>query len=409
MFRKIANTYRDSFTGLSREIWLLSFVMLINRASTMVVPFMSMYITQSMHRSLTDAGLIITLFGVGSVLGSASGGYFIDKLGFRPVQIFTSLVGGILFMVFGHINHFPTLCAMTVVLSFVAEAFRPANFAAIATYSTPEKLTRSYSLNRLATNIGWGLGISIAGVLAAINYHLLFWVEGGTYILVSILITLLLPKARQQKKAITNPDDSIKSSSPWRDPFLLRFIICSIIYITCFMLMFRLVPVYWKEVLKIPEWMIGLFLGLNGLIIAAFEMVMVRRWENKRPNMHYIILGALATACGYLFLITPGIPPLIIATGTVILISTGEMLAFPFINTVIMSRANEKNRGKYAASYALSWSVAQISGPGGGALIAQRWGFTALWLLLVVLCIGCALVFKSLSRREQETKVFVEA
>lgn len=378
MFKKVANTYRDSFTGLSRETWLLSVVMLINRASTIAVPFMSMYITQSMHRSLTDAGLIITLFGVGSVLGSASGGYFIDKLGFRPVQIFTSLVGGVLFMVFGHINHFPTLCVMTVVLSFVAEAFRPANFTAIATYSTPEKLTRSYSLNRLATNIGWGLGISFAGVLAAINYHLLFWVEGGTYILVSILITLLLPKAKQIAKPVHNQSAPVLSSSPWRDPFLLRFIVCVIVYTTCCMLMFRLVPVYWKEVLKIPEWMIGIFLGLNGIIIALFEMVLVRRWENKRPNMHYIILGALATACGYLFLITPGISPLLIATGTVILITVGEMLAFPFINTVIMSRASEHNRGQYAASYALSWSVAQIGGPGGGALIAQHWGFKTL-------------------------------
>ena len=142
MFKKIAANYRDSFSGLSRETWLLSAVILVNRCGTMAVPFMSMYITQSMHRSIGDAGLIISLFGIGSMAGSFASGYFIDKIGFRPVQIFSSAIGGILFILFGLINHFASLCFLTVGLSFVAEAFRPANLSAVASYSTPKK---SYS------------------------------------------------------------------------------------------------------------------------------------------------------------------------------------------------------------------------------------------------------------------------
>ncbi|WP_315818460.1 MFS transporter [Paraflavitalea speifideaquila] len=94
MILKIAHTYRSSFTGLSRETWLLSAIILVNRAGTMVVPFMSMYLTQQLHRSVADAGMVITLFGVGAVLGSAAGGYLIDKIGFRPVQILSSIIGG---------------------------------------------------------------------------------------------------------------------------------------------------------------------------------------------------------------------------------------------------------------------------------------------------------------------------
>ena len=73
MIRKVIDAYRASFTGLSRETWLLSLVILVNRCGYMAVPFMSMYITQSLHRSIEDAGLIITLFGVGSVLGAMAG------------------------------------------------------------------------------------------------------------------------------------------------------------------------------------------------------------------------------------------------------------------------------------------------------------------------------------------------
>lgn len=396
MILKIAHTYRSSFTGLSRETWLLSSIILINRAGTMVVPFMSMYITQNMHRSVADAGIVITLFGVGSVLGSATGGHLIDKVGFRPVQIVASIAGGILFILFGMVESFPALCGLTVGMSFVAESFRPANVAAIAAYSTPENLTRSYSLNRLSMNIGWAVGSSMAGILAAINYHLLFWVEGIAYIIVGLLVIVLLPGARQIPGKKVIPTASLKAMSPWRDGFLLRFLVLATIYTTCFILMFRLVPVYWKEQLHIDESMIGLLLGLNGIIIALFEMVLVRHWERKQRHVYYIVAGVIATAIGYCCLTLQGMPALLIATGSVLFLTFGEMMAMPFINTVIMQRANEYNRGKYAAAFALSWSVANIIGPVGGALVVVQGGYVVLWGVLAGLCVVCAFIFNRL-------------
>jgi MFS family permease len=81
---------------------------------------------------------------------------------------------------------------------------------------------------------------------------------------------------------------------------------------------------------------------------------------------------------------------------SVVLLTIGEMLAFPFINTVIMGRAQDHNRGKYAGAYALSWSVAQIAGPGGGALVIEQWGYGVLWMILALLCLLCALTFRFL-------------
>lgn len=400
MILKIAHTYRSSFTGLSRETWLLSFIILINRAGTMVVPFMSMYITQNMHRSVADAGIIITLFGVGSVLGSATGGHVIDKIGFRPVQIVASITGGILFILFGMVNNFPALCVLTVAVSFVAESFRPANVTAIAAYSIPENLTRSYSLNRLAMNIGWAVGSSMAGILAAINYHLLFWVEGIAYIIVGLLVIILLPGAKQAPAKTAIPAASLKAMSPWKDPFLLRFLVLATIYTTCFILMFRLVPVYWKEQLHIDESMIGLLLGLNGIIIALFEMVLVRHWERKQRHVYYIVAGVIATAIAYSCLTLQALPALLIATASVLFLTFGEMLAMPFINTVVMQRANEHNRGKYAAAFALSWSVANIIGPVGGALVVVQGGYIMLWAILAGLCLVCAFIFNRLRSKK---------
>lgn len=365
----------------------------------MAVPFMSMYITQSMHRSIADAGLIITLFGVGSVLGAMAGGYFTDLFGFRPIQVISLVVSGLLFALFGHVDDFNNLCILTVVLSFFVEGFKPANNTAVAAYSSPENLTRSYTLNRLAQNVGFGFGTSVGGLLAAIDYHLLFWVDGVVYTLAGILIWVLLPKGRKvQKKSEVNHAD-IPALSPWRDPFFVRFIFLVTIYMITFVLLFRLVPVYWKEQLHIGESTIGILLGMNGVVIALFEMVLIQNLEGRKPDTFYIVLGVIFTALAYLFLVVPGVGPVIIAATTVLLFTMGEMLTLPYISTIIMSRAKEFNRGKYSAAYSLSWAVAQIIGPGAGGFIAVHYGYDTLWLVLVALSCICALGFRFLFQK----------
>jgi predicted MFS family arabinose efflux permease len=409
MIRKIARTYHSSFSGLSRETWLFSIVMFVNRASTMVAPFLSMYITQSMHRSIGDAGLIITLFGIGSVAGSAAGGFFIDRLGFRAVQIFTSLIGGLFIISFGMISQFFLLCIWTVLLSFFLESFRPANLTAVVTYSSPQNLTRSYSLNRLAVNLGWGFGSSLGGILAAINYHLLFWVEGLAYITVSILIVLLLPSSEKVKKTIHHEQAlSQGTDSPWKDSFLIRFLFLATIFNSCFTLMFRLAPVYWKEEFHLNESAIGILLGLNGIIIALFEMVLIRYWESRRSIMYYIVSGTFLVAIGYVFLLIKGIGPLWLVLMAVIFLTVGEMMALPFINTTVMRRATAKNKGRYASAYALTWSVALILGPGTAALIIDHWSYRTLWIIIILACILCALSFYSLSQKTDQGLTLTE-
>jgi len=399
----LIKTYRDAFHGLNRQTWLLSLVIFINRCGTMAIPFMSIYVTEKLHRSIADAGLIITLFGFGSIAGSLFGGYLTNKLGFRLTQIITAALGGLLFIGFGLVHNFWVLCALCTGASLFAEAFRPANYAAIATYAAEGTITRANSLNRLATNVGFGIGSSLGGILAAFNYQWLFWGEGGSYILGSFLIILLLPKtnptdapqlAAQSSTTITTKQPSIFTDIPF-----IRFLVLATVYTTCFFLLFRLVPVYWKEQWKISESTIGLLMGLNGFIVACFELILVRYFERRNPNTaFYIAAGVTLTAIGYGLLILPGSFPVISGGACVILITAGEMLAMPFIGSFVLQRAKDHNIAKYSSAYALSWSIARIAGPSLGSIVIQHWGYTTLWVILIVTCLICAILFSPIYR-----------
>lgn len=396
MFRLILNTYKTSFSGLSRETWLLSVVMLINRCGYMAVPFMSLYMTQGLYRSTSDAGLIITLFGIGSILGSAAGGKLTDLIGFRPVQILASIIGGGLFILYATVTHFSTLCVLAVVISFFSEAFRPANFAAIATYAKAGTITRSYSLNRLATNVGWAVGASTGGLIASFSYPLLFTVDGGVSVLVGIIILFLLPSRKAAHKAAQAIKANIEVLKPWKDGLFIRFIVISSMFTTCFFVMFRVVPLFYKEIWHIDEFNIGLIMGLNGVVIALFEMVMINSIEKKRTPMFFIITGVLLVSLSYLVLNSPVVFHLTLAIVSMLFFTLGEMFSLPFINTFVINRSNEHNRGLYAAGYTLSWSFAQIVGPSGGFFLAEKLGYNWLWIIITCLLFTCAISYRLL-------------
>ena len=396
MFRKIADTYLVAFSGLRREVWLLSLVVLINRCGTMAIPFMSIYITQGMGRSIDDAGLVISLFGIGAVLGTQTGGYLTDHLGFRVVQVGTTILASLFFFLFSLTATFWVLCVFTVCIGFFAEAFKPANFTAIATYAKAENISRSYSLNRLAVNIGFGLGASMGGLLAAINYKLLFYVEGGVYLLVAILIVLLLPSRKQAHKELKESRKGVVVLSPWKDRYFIKLMAFVTLYTTCFILLFRLVPVYWKEIWHINEAYLGLLMGLNGLIIAVFEMVLVNYMERQARPFKYLIRGVLITAAAYLVLLIQLPPHLLFAIITVLVFTLGEMFFFPFVNRITSLRANDHNRGKYAAVYSFTWSFAQVIGPAGGALIVAYASYSVLWICIIGISLLAFFGLKSL-------------
>lgn len=403
MITRTVSLYKTSFTGLSSQTWLLSFIMLINRSGTMVVPFMTLYLTgKTMNRTLAEAGTVMGLFGLGSIVGAYFGGKFSDKIGFFKIQLFTLLFGGILFIVLGQIKSFSLICLFTFLLSSVNEAFRPANSSAIAFYSVPENRTRSYSLNRLAVNLGWAVGASLGGFIAAYNYELLFWVDGFTNIFAAILLFIFLKPARIEKKVEVDHGDVPPALSAYRDKTYLWFIFLVTIFGFCFFQMFTTVPKYWRDNLFLSETYIGFIMAVNGLIIVALEMVLVYILEQKKKTVFFISLGTFICAISFFSLLLPGNAKLV-TLFMILLITVGEITAMPFMNSFWISRSNETNRGQYAALYTIAWGVGQTFGPFLCSNLVEATNFETLFVVLGIALFVAAFGFTRLSLKQKQS------
>jgi predicted MFS family arabinose efflux permease len=395
MFTSTLTTYRNAYGGLSRETWLLSVVMLINRMGTMVIPFMTLYLTSpAMGYRIDQAGLVFGLFGAGAFSGAWLGGRLTDKIGFYPVQLFTLLGGGILFIVLGQMTELLWICIFTFIVSFVNEAFRPANSTAIAHYSKPANLTRSYALNRLAINMGWAVGVAVGGIIADFNYELLFWVDGFTNISAAFVMWIFLKPKNYTRPSLQKKESGLVVKSAYKDKTYLLFIVATTLFASCFFQMFTNLPVYFRRNLNFSESFIGLMMSVNGIIIALIEMIFVYKMENKGKNKMLITLGVAIVGISFLMLTLPDIGfPAILCFSMIFMITFGEIFSMPFMNTYWISRTQASNRGQYAALYTMAWSAAQSLGPLLGSQVAEHAGFTVLWWIVGGLCLLASYLF----------------
>ncbi|TDW96287.1 MDR family MFS transporter [Dinghuibacter silviterrae] len=381
MFRQILRQYQNAYSGLSRPIWIQATIMLINRSGTMVIPFLTVYLTSALHFTIPQAGIVLSVFGAGAILGVYLGGKLTDSIGFFPVQFWSLFSNGLLFLGLCYLRGFWTICGCVFLLATIGESFRPANAAATAYYSKADNRTRSYSLNRLAVNLGFAVGPAVGGLLAGISYTWLFWTDGLTCIAAALALRWSLKPAEgkgpTKEKATDGP-----VQSPYRDKTFVRFVFYVWVFALSFFQLFSVIPLYYQRNLHLTSSQIGLVLSMNGLIIALVEMVLVYRLENRRPDTVYIGYGALLNASAFVVLGVCG-PYGWVAVASMLLFTVGEMMSMPFMNAYWISRSTPQSRGQYAAFYGMAFSAAQVVGPSLGAQIAGLWGFQWLWGILV--------------------------
>ena len=387
MIAPAVQLYKNAYTGLTRRIWLLSIVMLINRSGTMVLAFMTLY-CRNLGFTTQQGGQVVAIYGIGAVAGAFLGGRISDRFGFYYTQFSSLFLGGLLFILLGQMRSYEAICTCTFFLSLVNESFRPANAAAIAHYSTEKNRTQSYAVVRLAINIGWGIGVALGGFLASFNYHLLFWTDGCTSIIAAISLVSLLPRVTlaQQKKESGKDETMQASLSPYRDKTFIHFLFFTVLFATCFFQIFTTVPIFFKEGLKLNEFWIGVVMSLNGILIALVEMVLVFKLEGKLPYLKLMFYASVIMGLSFLVLNLPISNGLLVAAFSVMVITIAEMVGMPFMNSFYINRSSGNNRGQYAGLYTMSWSIAQVLGSSCGALLATYMGFFDLWLIVAVVC-----------------------
>ena len=394
---KLFNSYINTFKGLSREAWMLSIVMLINRSGSMVLPFLGVYMTDHLKFSLENAGIVLSFYGIGSVLGSWLGGFLTDKFGEYYIQSWSLFLSAPIFIIMPFFSSVDMMALLIFLQSAISDTFRPANSVAITKYARPENLTKAFSLNRMAINLGFSIGPALGGILSGISYNFLFVVNGIGAVTAGIIYVIFFRRRNKifREKKKLEPTKTIEKTvtkSPYKDyPFLLYSFLCAV-FAVCFFQFFNTIPLFYKDVAKLDQSTIGFILGYSGFIIVLLEMPLVSLAERVLKIPQILSIGIIMSGVSYLLLLFGSNIPLLLLSMSIL--SIAEIWVLPFMSTVTALRAERGNKGAYMGLNGIAFSFSFIFTPFLGTYVVSHFGFDSLWIgSFAILMVTAFLIF----------------
>jgi predicted MFS family arabinose efflux permease len=378
-------------------VWVLSLATLINKAGSMVLAFLALYLTRQLGFSVGTAANVLFLYGAGALVAAPISGILSDRLG--PIRIMRGslLLSGVIMLVFPLAKSLALVVLLTFTLSIIAEAFRPANLTIFGDLVRPDQRKAGFALNRLAINLGMSVGPAVGGFLALISFRWLFIVNGITAIVAGvILVVARVPLHRHD--AATGEIEAAVSALPhrqagYRDPRLLFFLAGVLPVAIVLFQHIASMSVFLVSNLKLSAASYGTLFTLNCLLIVLLEVpinIATAHWPHRRTLalgafLFGVGFGALAFAWDFWS-----------AAVTVIIWTFGEMFFFPGMAAYLTDIAPTSRRGEYMGLSQMIMGLAFMIGPWAGMLVLDRYGPTALWLSTFALGLGAAVLMSRL-------------
>ena len=391
MIRAATKRYFNAYRGLPKEVWLLALVLFVNRSGTMVLPFLTLYLTSELKLNEASAGQMLSVYGLGSMLGAYFGGRLSESLGSFRLQTICMFLSVPLFLIIPLWNSWQGISVSLLVLAIFYEAVRPANATSIALVTNAENRSRAFALQRLAANLGFSFGPAIGGLLASVNFVLLFVVDALTTLLAALALLYFFRMQRNDHHPAES-ENLNKTISPLQDKRFVFFLTLMLFANIVFMQFLVTYPLYLHDHFALNKQQIGLMFAVNTSVIVLFEMILID-YTKQWPLVRMMGWGYFLCCMGF------GILPFgntgIYCVFAMLVVTLGEMLSFPNSAAYIANTCQAGIEGRYMGWYTLTHSLAWVIAPILGASI---YGVNkeALWIAALMTGVVVLLGFRQL-------------
>jgi len=392
--------------GLPPTYWLIWTGTLINRLGGFVIPFLTLYLTTQREIPVSQAALMVSLFGAGSFIAQLTGGELTDRLGRRPVMLTSFLVTPAAMIVLGLSQAIPLIAVSTFAVGFFTDLYRPAVGAAIADLVPPESRTRAYGYNYWAINLGAAIAPVIAGLLAKYTYLALFIGDALTTFAFGLIVYFGIRETRPaEAEGAGNTTPLERLGQLKREPILLLFSTLALFFGIVYMQGFVTLPVDMGSHGLGPE-QYGLAIAVNGFLIVLIS-IPVSNMAGHWPRFEAMAVSAVLLGLGFGFTaLAKSYPLFAISVG---IWTLGEIAASAVAPAIIADLAPVKLRGLYQGIFGSAWGLAFFIGPLLGGWVYEHMGARLLWggclALGLLLALGFLAMRAPAKRRMEKGKI----
>ncbi|MGE0481186.1 MAG: MDR family MFS transporter [Phycisphaerae bacterium] len=427
-------------------VYILCLGTFINRAGTLLIPFLTIYMKEQLGQRVEFATLTMGAFGLGSVVGQTLGGHFADRVGRRAVMLTSLFSGASVMVLLAFARTAPLFLAGVFLLAVVGEMLRPAVQAMMADIVPPLQRQYSFAVLFVSINLGFACGPMIGGLLAEHAFQAIFFVDAATSCAYGLIVVFFVPETLPTRRAhSTTPapvngaadtsragdaraadakpaaagappgasvahttaappraDDASHTDSAARGPGFaaaLRIILADRVFVAFCLATFLIALLYMQSMSTFPLYLqqlgfrpstYGWIIAINGWLIVLLQ-VPLTTWLGGVGRTRRLVAAALLSGIGV------GMHGVAFEAwqfaACVVIWTLGEMIQVPLVGPIVADLAPVHMRARYMGIFGVSFSGANTLAAPIGGLVLARCGAGYVWGAAVVLGMLAAIVY----------------
>ena len=376
-----------------RSFWFVWWGTLVNRLGGFVITLLTIYLIEVRKLDVAEAGGIVSVFGAGNIIASLIGGQMADRVGRRATMLISLFGGAAAMLALAFARDIATIAVMVGVLGLVGELYRPAVHAFVADVVPESRRMDAFGILYWAINLGFAISQSVGGVLAEIDFTILFIADAATMVAFGVLVAIAVPETKPPRTVTT----TTRTTGSWlRDRDLVILVGISIVFMMIPTQAGATLSAHMSQDFRPAAY--GFVMTMNGLVIIALQPMMIV-WIKRFDAQRVLIVSALLYGIG---IAMHGLATHVAFHVVAVMVWTlGEIIDAPTRSSIVAGIAPADQRGRYQGALVMSFGAAQLFGPKLGTYTWQHAGADVLWFSCFVLGVIVAVAFAVTARRRR--------
>ncbi|WP_035987061.1 MDR family MFS transporter [Brevibacillus agri] len=361
---------------------------LTSLSSTMIAPFLVLYLSENVSGSVTVTMLVIGLQPFSEIVLTLFAGGLTDRIRRKTIMLAALLIQGFAMLGMAFADSIAAFAVLYIINGAGRSLFIPASRAHLADAILPAQMASAFALLNTSSSIGAAIGPLIGVILYQYDPAMAFLLTAISLLLYAIAVWWKIPQtplpdlpAQAGENARSGKRESWQAYRPALAIMTLSLPISLFYAQTETNLQLHL-----KHTL--PDYLhaLALLIAVKGVLLILFEFLLVK-WTQHLPA-RLLITGAygcfMLVSLGYAYI---DYLPLLLAMQVLLVI--GESVGLTQLLAFVTRISPPSMRGRYFAITGTHWDISRTFGPYLGSLVLLHNGGALLFTLVaVILAIG---------------------
>lgn len=380
--------------GIHPLAWTIIVGTLFGRmATSMSIPFLSIYLTQSLGASPTQTGITVAVSSLVGVFASFYGGYISDRIGRKKVMILSIAGWSIVFFAFAASNQIWMFFIVNTLNGLCRSLFEPTSRALLSEVTPQEQKLLIFNMRYTAINIGVVFGPLLGLWFSTNGSSSSFIMAGCIYVLYTVVLMFQFGKHPIHIESNSTTEQRITLKKALRvisqDRIFLYILIGTTFCVLGYGHLNSTLPPYLALVPDLHNgatWF-AYMLTLNAITVLVVQYPLVK-WASRFAPVVSLIIGNIFVATSLLLygLASTGLAFMIIT----VIFTIGEVLLFTMMDMLIDRIAKPEWKGTYFGTIGFN-NLGNVCAPILGGFLLDVKGAQHSMHIFVPLALTCAL------------------